>query len=286
MHALNWYLGCNMLSLQPTEYFRLQLFFDALSVGLNYRYLWSFPIYLAWEITEASFNCFIFDFRWLWTSNIAAWASISFKYFWIYFRYCEHGLLDSASFMPERGFSSEAVLKVLISFAYSVGPCFCQFEGKTYPYQVEHSVLSCLSQHSESWKTGLTAQHLPLSCGSLPLASCTTCDPSSSWSSLVIAHYYGTAPGLHLKFLEIFLEIAKHSSAHLRSTTHKIHRLQTASSCRWSCQWCWRPPAGCWRCHLLCCAQHCSWNASISNLFTFFAFINNKMTILSNKIEF
>ena len=201
------------------------------------------------------------------------------------------GLLDFASFMPARGFSLEAGLKVLTSFACFAGPCFCPFEGKTS--QGACSVLSYLNQHfdwyCENWKTGSTSPCPPPSCGSLPLASCTACDPSSSWSYLAITHYYDTVPGLHLNFLVIFLEIAMRSSSHLCSTMHKTHRLQTASSLycysRWSFLLYSRPPAGCWRCRLLCFAQHYSWTASLPNLFAFFAFINYNCSILSRTIQ-
>ena len=204
--ASRGHVGCNMLSYQPMESFRPRLFFDA---------------------RPHNFDCFVVKSLGHWTLNTAAWASISFRCFWIWFRYSVRGLLDFASFTPVRGFSLEAGLKVLISFVWFAGPCFCLVEDQTS--QGACSVLSYLNQHFENWKTGSTLPCPPLSCGSLPLASHTACGPSSSWSYLVITHYYDTVPSSLLNFLEIFLEIARRSSSHLCCTPSALILLSTQS---------------------------------------------------------
>ena len=198
------------------ESFRPRLFFDArVQHPLTTTTSPLSSQVTSWYPWVHNFDCFVFKSLGHWTLNTAAWASISFRYFWIWFRYSVRGLLDFASFTPVRGFSLEAGLKVLISFVWFAGPCFCLVEDQTS--QGACSVLSYLNQHFENWKTGSTLPCPPLSCGSLPLASHTACGPSSSWSYLVITHYYDTVPSSLLNFLEIFLEIARRSSSHLCS---------------------------------------------------------------------
>ena len=222
------------------EFFRPRLFFDA-ALNNSFR---NFDCFLFNSLEHEISNCVdqspAVDTEFCsfvtWCSQVAAWASVFFECFWIWFRWSERGLLNSAGFVPVRGSGSEAERKLLSNFFCFAVACFCLRGDLTYPHQqCAHSILSCLNQHFENWKTESILQYLSLSWGALSLASYTACVSSSSCSSLAAARCYGTALNLRLDYLMIFLEIAKRSIgfqfaySHLCSTGHKTHTLQPAA---------------------------------------------------------